>query len=182
MAHTVVKDGMLVFDFGDGSPPLMGRVDGKLDRAQAVQWCNSVRGTWRARQDSKEAEEVRKAEAISRAPKPEDRSPEVPAGSGLPIAADGEDPQAALAAGIEATLAELDRRAADIEGELAASLAELDRVTALRDFYRRLRKKVSASKVRRADSNAASHPQVEARVAARRARKVVRRKVPEPDA
>ena len=128
MAATTVRDGVLSFNFGDGQPPLRGTLDGVLNSKQIIQWCNAVRSTYRARQDSKENQAASPAPVVQEAHGQVHAAPAVSSGGGLPVEEGVEGVKAAMVAGIESSLAHLGRREVALLEERGDHVLALERL------------------------------------------------------
>lgn len=153
LAHSkrLVDNGqsVITFDWGDGSPPFKGLLPAELSANVLQEWCAAVRGAYNARQDRPTPKKDREAAVVRGAPEQADPPPRDTGGSGLPIPQDVESVKATLAAGIEATLAELGRRRAKVQSDIrtleherAALHRSLSDIDDLVGYYEGLKEKL----------------------------------------
>lgn len=149
LAHSNRAGNRMSFDFGEGfGPPLVAQFD-EVNFGTISYWCNLVRGEYSARKDRQEAEKNRAAATVRSAPVEADPPAGNSGGSGLPVAANVEGVKAAMAAGIESSLADLGRQRARLqsdirtaEHELAALHRSLSDLDDLVGYYEGLKEKL----------------------------------------
>ena len=139
---------VLVFDFGDLGT-LTGAVPDKLDATIMTEWCMAVRREWNARNNVKAAASTSKAADVRSARAEVSASADKPSGGGIPVTTDVQGAKAAMEAGIESALVELDRQRAALEADaksleaqahaLALKLHSVDDLTL---YYQQLRSKL----------------------------------------
>lgn len=98
---------ILTFDWGDGSPPLQGQAPERMEAAMLIEWCQTVRGNYNARQASKAAEKAGPPAVVQRTHGEVDSTAGLGGGSGLPDAENVQSIKTTMEGAIQASIAQL---------------------------------------------------------------------------